>query len=298
MNLNQLWIFYHVAKLKSFSLAAKELFLTQPSISTQVKLLENSYQIRLFERYGKRIELTHYGKRLFDYAEKIFNLSREANNVIEDLKGMTAGNLKIETSLTLGSYYLSDILVAFASKFPNITVQMGVGNTQEVVQNVLTFKVDLGFIGHTESHEKLVVIPFIEEELVIIVPPSHEFGRRSTIQLSRLNGQPFIMREQGSMTREEVERIFNKERIFVKVIMELASNEAIKRAVESGVGISIISANVVKREVKAGLLKVVRLSGKRVTRHFSIIYHKDKYLSNIIQSFLKMTAEHAHRYNR
>ena len=298
MNFNQLWIFYNVAKYRSFSRAAKALYLTQPSISTQVKLLEKSYNIRLFERFGKKVELTHYGQNLFSYAEKIFNLTQEADRVIEDLKGMRSGNLRIDTSLTLGSYYLSDILAAFASKFPNIKIQMGVGNTQEVVENVLTFRTDLGLIGHTESHEKLVVIPFIEEELVIIVSPPHEFARQKKIKPSRLNGQPFIMRERGSMTREVVEGIFKQEQISVNGIMELASNEAIKRAVEDGLGISIISANVVTREVKAGLLKVVRLSGEKVTRHFSIIYHKDKYLSNIIQSFLEIAAEYAHHYTR
>ncbi|MDI7260194.1 MAG: selenium metabolism-associated LysR family transcriptional regulator [Thermodesulfobacteriota bacterium] len=296
MNLNQLWIFYNVAKLKGFSLAAEALFLTQPSISTQVKLLENSYNIKLFERFGKKIELTNHGQVLFSYAEKIFNLTQEADSVIEDLKGMKGGNLKIDTSLTLGAYYLSDILTAFNLKFPNIKIQMRVGNTQKVVENVLTFKTDLGFIGQIESHEKLVVLPFIEEELVIIVPPSHEFAGQKTIKLSRLNGQPFIMRGKGSMTREEVEKIFKKERLSVNVRMELESNEAIKRAVEDGLGISIISANVVKREVEAGLLKIVRLSGEKVTRNFSIIYHKDKYLSNIIQSFLKIATEYSHRY--
>jgi DNA-binding transcriptional LysR family regulator len=298
MNLNQLWVFYNVANHRSFSLAAKQLFLTQPSISTQVKLLENSYKIRLFERFGKKIELTDPGKILFSYAEKIFNLATEADTVIEDMKGMKSGNLRIDTSLTLGAYYLPDILSAFSSKFPNIEVEMRVGNTYEVVENVLTFRADLGFIGHMELNPKLVVAPFIEEELVIIASPSHEFCKEKTFRVSRLNGQPFILREKGSGTRKEVEEKFKKAHVSVKVVMELGSNEAIKRAVEEGFGISIISANVVKREVDAGLLKVIRLPREKITRIFYIIYHKDKYLSNIIKSFLKITSEYSQNYRR
>jgi DNA-binding transcriptional LysR family regulator len=294
MNFNQLWVFYHVAKYKSFSVAAEALFLTQPSVSIQVKLLENSYKIKLFERFGKKIALTDYGQVLFSYCEKIFNLVDEAGSVINDMKGMNIGSLKISASLTLGTYYLPDILDTFKMKYPNIEIQMRVGNTEEVIESILSFKSDLGFIGLMVSNEKLIITPFLEEELVIIVSPSHEFAKFKTIHLSRLNEQAFIQREKGSATREMVEEKLKKERVSVKMVMELGSNEAIKRAVEVGLGISIISENIVKREVKAGLLKIIRLSSEKITRKFYIIYHKDKYLSNIIQEFLKMALEFSH----
>jgi DNA-binding transcriptional LysR family regulator len=291
MNFNQLWIFYNVAKHKSFSSAAEALFLTQPAISTQVKLLENYYKIRLFDRYGKKIKLTCAGEVLFSYAEKILNLIKEADSVIEDIKGTNSGILKISASLTMGTYYLPNILSIFKRMYPNIEIQMMVGNSEGVIENVLSFNSDLGFIGHMVSHEKLIITPSIEEELVIIVSPSHEFASQKAIKLSKLNGQYFILREKGSGTREEVEGKLKMENVVVKVIMELGSNEAIKRAVEAGLGISIISANVVEREVDAGLLKMVRLSPKKIKRNFYIIYHRDKYLSSIIRSFLQMTSE-------
>jgi len=291
MNLNRLWIFYNVAKLKGFSSAAESLFLTQPAVSTQIKLLEDSYNIKLFERYGKKIRLTTAGEVLLSYAERIFNLAKKADSVIEDVKKVNSGCLKISASLTMGTYYLPSILSVFKMKYPNIEIQMKVGNSEEVIENILSFNSDLGFIGHIVPIEKLIIAPFVEEELVIIVPSSHEFANQKTIKLSRLNGQHFIMREKGSGTREDIENKFKKENISVRVIMELGSNEAIKRAVEAGLGISIISVNIVKREVDAGLIKAIRLGEGKIIRSFYTIYHKDKYLSSIIRTFLSMASD-------
>ena len=298
MNLNQLRIFYNVAKHNSFSLAAEALFLTQPDISTQVKLLEDYYKLKLFDRYGKKIKLTNAGEKLFLYSEKIFNLAKEADSVIEDIKGMNSGSLKISASLTMGTYYLPSILSSFKKRYPNIEIQMTVGNSELVIENILSFNSDLGFIAHLVSNEKLIINPFIEEELVMIVSPLHEFAQQKTIKFNKLNGQYFIMREKGSATREEIEAKFKKENTGVKVIMELGSNEAIKRAVEAGLGISIVPANVVRREVKLELLKIIRFSGERFTRNFYIICHKDKYLSNIIMYFLNMTSEFSNDYSK
>lgn len=268
--------------------------MTQPAVSTQIRLLEDSYNIKLFDRYGKKIGLTNAGEILFSYAERIFNLAKEAESIIEDIKEMKGGCLKISASLTMGTYYLPTILSAFKIMHPHIEIQMVVGNSQEVIENILSFNSDVGLIGHLVSNDKLFITPFIEEELVIIVPPSHEFVNKKTIKLSKLNGQHFIMREKGSGTRQDVEDKFRKENISIKVVMELGSNEAIKRAVEAGLGISIISANVVKREADAGLLKVIRVTGRKINRNFYTIYHKDKYLSNIVQSFLAMASDFPH----
>lgn len=291
INLNQLWIFHNVAKYKSFTLASKELYLTQPSVSTQVKLLETSYRIKLFERFGKRVGLTNAGETLFSYTEKIFNLVNEVDDLIEDINEIKSGTLKVSTSLTLATYYLPDFLKAFRAKYPSIEIQMTAGNTKEVMENILTFKSDLGFIGNFESHEKLVINPFLEEELVIIVYPSHEFARRSTIHPSKLNGQPFIFREKGSGTREVVEHALKKNQVAVRVAMELGTNEVIKRAVEAGLGISITPLKAVKREVEEGLLKIVRLSKGKILRRFYMIYHKDKHITTTIQSFLQIASD-------
>ncbi len=288
MDLNQLWAFYHVAKHKSFSRAAEALSLTQPLVSIKVKQLENAYKIILFERSRRQIELTNPGEILFSYAEKIFNTAKEADNHMEDIKGMKLGNLKISAGLTLGTYYLPPLLAAFRKKYPEIEIQMKVKNKQEVIKDILTFRDDIGFIGYMEPDQKLVITPLWEEELVLIVSRLHKFAKLKTIPLSKLNGQQFILREKGSGTRELVEEKLYKHRVSVKVVMELGSHEAIKRAVGVGLGISILPKCATKREVGRGLFQVIRLSKERIFLKYYMIHHKDKYLSHIIDAFIQM----------
>jgi len=291
MDLSHLWAFYNVAKHRSFSVAAEKLFVTQPLISTKVKQLENAYKIKLIERSRRKIELTNSGEILFSYADKIFNIVKEADNHMEDMRGVKFGNLKINAGLTLGTYYLPPLLAEFRKKYPNIEIQMKVSNKQEVIEDILSFRDDLGFVGYMEPNEKLVITPLWEEELVLIVSPSHEFAKLKTIPLSKLYGQPFILREKGSGTRELVEEKLGKVRVSVKVVMELGSHEAIKRAVEVGLGICILPTCAIKREIKTGLFKVIRLAKEKIFLKYYMIYHKDKYLSQIIQAFIKMALE-------
>ena len=286
MHLNQLWAFYQVAKHKSFSQAAEALFLSQPSVSNQVKLLEESCGLKLFDRSGRSVELTNPGEILLSYAEKIFSLAKEADSVIEEIKGLKAGGIRISASNTLGAYYLPDIIDLFRKKHPLIEIRMNVGYTETVAEDVLAFRSDLGLIGREIAHPNLVVVPLWEEELLLIVPPGHPFAGRSGIGLAELQGEPFIMSEAGSGVRDITEKILAAAEVSVRVIMELGENEAMKRAVASGLGITLISATVARRELEAGQVRAVRLSGARILRKFNIIHHKDKYISTLIRAFM------------
>jgi DNA-binding transcriptional LysR family regulator len=285
MRLNQLWVFYHVAKYGSFSQAAEALFLTQPSVSNQVKLLEDAYGLKLFERFG-RTRLTHPGEVLYSYAERIFTLAKEADGVIEELKGMKGGVIKITAGSTLGAYYLPDIIDRFRKKHPQVEIRMAVGYTQTVVEDILAFRSDLGLIGQAVSHPNIVATPLWEEELVLIVAPDHPFAHARRIDISRLKDQPFIMSERGSGVRTITERLFQRTEVSPRIAMELGENEAVKKAVASGQGITIISATVARGELEAGTLRAVRLAGDRLIRPFYIIHHKDKYLSRLIRAFM------------
>ncbi len=286
MQFNQLWVFYHVAKRKSFSQAAEALFLSQPSVSNQVKLLEESYGLKLFDRSGRNIELTHPGEVLLSYAERIFNLAKEADSVIEEIKGLKTGEIRISASNTLGAYYLPDILDLFRKKHPGIEIRMNVGYTQTVVEDILSFRSDLGLIGRTVVHSNIAVIPLWEEELVLIVPPNHPFASCRDIDPAELRGEPFIMSERGSGVREITEEILSRAEISPNIVMELGENEAIKRAVSSGLGMTIISAAVASRELESGVIRSVQLRGSRISRRFYIIHHKDKYISRLIRAFM------------
>ncbi|MFB0505452.1 MAG: selenium metabolism-associated LysR family transcriptional regulator [Thermodesulfobacteriota bacterium] len=291
MNFNQLKIFYAVTRKKSFTMAARELFLTQPAVTIQIQKMEKEYETKLFDRVGKKIFLTESGKILFSYAEKILALFAQAEEALTDVKELKSGKLSIGASATVGSYYLPKIFEVFGKKYPKIEIEMNVTNSYNVVEDVLTFKNDLGFVGRLHHLERLVVIPVLEEELVLIVPPDHPFGHKEEVFLEDLSGQPFISREMGSATRELVEEGIAKRGVSVKVVMVLASNEAIKRAVEDGLGISIISKYVVQKEVDQGLLRMFTLADERIIRKFFIIYHEDKYLSNTLRAFLNVASE-------
>jgi len=155
----------------------------------------------------------------------------------------------------------------------------------------LAFKSDLGFVGELHSYEGLVIIPFLEEELVLIVPSNHSFAHGKGVSLRDLAGQPFIAREVGSATRELVEEKVEKKGVSLKVVMDLANNEAIKKAVENGLGLSIISKYVVQKEVGQGLVKIVPFMREKMMRRFFIIYHEDKYLSSTIRAFLNVASK-------
>jgi DNA-binding transcriptional LysR family regulator len=288
---NQLKIFYTVAQNKSFTLAAKELFLTQPAVTIQIQKLEADYETKLFDRVGKKIFLTESGKTLYSYAEKILALFVQAEEALIDTKELKSGRLTIGASATVGSYYLPKIFETFGKQYPGIEIQMNLANSHQVIEDVLALKRDLGFVGELHSYEGLVIIPFLEEELVLIVPPHHPFVHREGVSLGDLASQPFIAREKGSATRELVEEKVGRRGVSLKVVMDLASNEAIKKAVENGLGISIISRYVAQKEVDQGLLRMVPFGKEKIMRKFFIIYHEDKYLSSTIRAFLNVASK-------
>jgi DNA-binding transcriptional LysR family regulator len=298
MNFNQLRIFYSVAKNRSVTLAAKELFLTQPAVSIQIHLLEEDYRVKFFNRSGKGIKITEEGELLLSYAEKIFNLSDEADEALRQIRSLERGKLKIRSSMTIGAYYLPQLFEIFKLQYPNIVIQMDTGNSHEAIESVLSFKNDIGFIGIDYADKHLVKIPFIIERLVLITPPDHELTHKRIISFKDLNGQKMIMREKGSGTMEIIERELKKHRVSVETVMELGSNEAIKQAVEAGLGVSIISSNVVKLEDKQGRIKILRFSKNRdIIRSFYIIYHKDKYFSPLLKEFLQVAKEFSNQLN-
>ncbi len=291
MKFNQLKIFYTVAQKKSFTLAARELFLTQPAVTIQIQKLEADYETKFFDRVGKKIFLTESGKILYSYAEKILALFAQAEEALIDVKELKSGKLTIGASATVGSYYLPKIFEAFGKEYPDIEIQMNLTNSHQVAEDVLAFKSDLGFVGELRNYDRLMIIPFLEEELVLIVPPDHSLAHSNGVSLEDLAGQPFIAREVGSATRELVEERIGSKGVSLKIVMDLASNEAIKKAVESGLGISIISKYVVQKEVDQGLLRIVPFREEKLMRKFFIIYHEDKYLSSTIRAFLNVASK-------
>lgn len=292
MNFNQLRIFYSVAKNKSVTLAAKELYLTQPAVSIQIHLLEDDYGVKLFNRSGKGITTTEEGNLLFSYAEKILNLSDETDEALRQIKSLERGKVKIGAGRTIGAYYLPQLFESFTLKYPNIGIQMDIGSSSQVIEGILSFRNDIGFIGTDYFNKNLVVIPFTKDRLVLITPPDHELTHKKVISYKDLSGQKMIMREKGSGTRELIENELVNRKVSTETIMELGSNEAIKHAVEAGLGVSIISNNVIKREKDLGRVKILHFSNNQdIIMNIYIVYHKDKHLSPLLKSFLNIAKE-------
>jgi DNA-binding transcriptional LysR family regulator len=291
MNLHQLKVFYEVAKSGSFSSAAQTLLLTQPAVSWQMKSLEGLYEVKLFEKMGKKIALTEEGKVLFDFADRILNLTRQAEAALADLKGLSRGCLKVDSTFTFGDFYLPDLLSAFHKKYPHIAVQVTTGNSSQIIENTLLHKNDIAFAARDPHHEKLEACEFTSDRLVAIVSPAHSFARRKSISLEEIEGQPLILRERGSSPRRMLDEILEQRKISANVITESASTSAIKKMVEKGIGMSILSQQVVKKELQARILKQLPFSDVDIAYTFYFIYHKDKYVSHALKAFLDIAME-------
>lgn len=287
LNLNLLRVFYTVARLQSFTRAAEALFLTQPGISKHIKALEDYYKNRLFDRLGKKVILTQAGETLYRSVDKIFKLIEGSKAEIDDLTRMKVGDLRIGASVTIGSYLLPEVLNRFQNFHPGIRVTLDIDLNLQIVKQVLDNSVDIGLLGAFVDDERLVVKPFFKDELVVIVPADKSWATRDHIRPLDLLNERFILSRRGSGTRAIIEERLNQEGVTLKKTIEFGHTEAVKRAVEVGLGISIISKSAILNEEKMGLIRSISLSGVNLERNFYFAYRKDKYLTNLVRTFLQ-----------
>lgn len=298
LNLNQLRIFYFAAKYGSFSAAAEALFVTQPAVTKQIQQLQAAHGVKLLNRFGKKMVLTDAGEALYSFADKIFQIESQAEENLRDFQQRKSGRLRIHASESFGAYYLPFVINPFRKKYPRIHIAVNIFTNQQIVENTIKLENDLGFISSPLEHKKLVVSEILEDRLILIVPPSHPFARKKVLDPRKLEGQPIIMHEKGSASRNIVDEFIRKNNLFVSITLELSNNEAIKRAVEQGLGLSLISENVVREEIERKKLKPIPLTDPTLKRKFYLIYHKDKYLSQPFQMFVQMVNQWASKYSK
>ena len=296
MNLNQLKIFYLAAKNGSLSLAAQQLFITQPAVTKGIQRLQDFYDMKFVDHIGKKLVLTDAGEVLYEIAEKIFDLESQAEESIRDFQQRKRGHIRILSSESFGDYYLPRIIIAFSKAYPLVRITMNILPTEQVVSHTATLNNDLGFISYPVEHDKLTVKEVLKDQLVIVTPPGHPLTRKKKLAPRDLAGQLLVMHETGSAPRKAIEDYIRKNNLAVKIPLELSSNRAIKRAVEDGIGIALISRKVADEEITAGRLAAIPLSDPSMQRKFYMVHHKDKYLSESLQNFIDMVFEWAAEY--
>jgi DNA-binding transcriptional LysR family regulator len=267
----RLKVFRTVAEHLNFRKAAEQLFLTQPAITLQVKALEDDLGIRLFDRAANRVSLTPQGSLLLDYAKKIATLVSQAEQELGGKDGKLSGELSLGASTTIAQYLLPRLLRAFLDENPHVQLSIRTGNTDEIVQLLLEDKLAIGLVEGPARDRGIRAEPFMQDELVLITPPAFEADHLSRDQFvaSRL-----LMREHGSGSRHMVEIALEKAGFKLKSfknVMNLDSTEAIKSAVEAGLGIGFVSGWAISKELALDALKVAEVAGLRVVRHFSLI---------------------------
>jgi len=287
VNLNQLKVFHVAAKLQSFTRAAEALFLTQPGVSKHIRDLEDYYGVRLFDRLGKKVVLTQAGDILYARTETIFNAIDQSKVEIDELQGFERGALKIGASITLGIYVLPGILSRFRHLYPRIELCLDIVLNRQVADKILDNAIDIGFLGAPVADDRIRSGAFMKDELVLIVPAGHAWAGKDAVEAHALAAQPFIISQQGSGTRRVIEERLAQAGVVLTNCIEFGHTEAVKKAVESGLGVSIISRAAITREEHLGVIRAVRLAGIDTTRDFYFAYRKDKYMTRAAKTFLE-----------
>jgi Transcriptional regulator len=294
MDIKQLKIFCAVVGKGSFSQAAEMLLLTQPTVSFQIASLEKELGTKLLDRSGREVTVTKSGEALYQYALRILRLTDEARQAIDEVQGLLRGKLIIAASTIPGEYILPSLLPEFKGRYPGIGISLMITDTRGAIRKVMDNEAEIGAVGAKEQDEKLVFTKFATDRLVLITSSDSKWFKQDTATLEELKEAPFISRESGSGTRAIVKqglKDMGMSEEELNIIIELGSTAAVKKAVECGAGVSIISERAVENEVKLDLLRKVMVRGLRFDRDFFLVHKRQKTLSPIASAFLQFLQE-------
>jgi len=295
LNFHQLHIFHTVADRGSFSAAAQALYMTQPAVTMQVQSLEEYFGTKLFMRSTKKIELTEAGKVLLPYAKRSIDLIRDTDQAMTSFTQQQKGRLLLGASLTIGESILPRWLGPFGKEYPNIGISMKVMNTTHLIEEIETHQLNFAIIEAPIQHHDMHIEAVMEDELVLVVPADHPLTKLSTpLSLENVLKYPFILREQGSGTRQVmedklIENGYDPQQL--QIVMELGSTGAIKSAVEAGLGISFLSVSSVKHEAALGLISVLSIDNVTFKRKFYAVYLKSALLPMSAVTFMNFLRE-------
>jgi DNA-binding transcriptional LysR family regulator len=291
MELWQLEVFTAVAEEKSFSRAGQRVGRTQPAISSAIKLLEGELGEPLFDRKGKSVRLTAAGDLLTEYAKRLLRLREEAVLALGELRGLSRGTLRLGANETTCLYLLPEVLSAFTQAYPQVQIDIHRAITRSITERVIEGKLDFGIVTLPIKNSRLEAITIHRDEMALIVGPAHALASRRSVKMNDLEDQPFILHKIGTTTRERLVKHFNDGGVKIKVTMELASIETIKRFVSIGMGISIVPRLCIAKEIEEGSLRALSIRDARFQRKLGLIYNKDRYQSQAARAFLALITD-------
>ncbi|WP_093281597.1 LysR family transcriptional regulator [Solimonas aquatica] len=286
MNLNHLAIFQAVALRGSISAGAAQLHISQSAVSKQLAEFERALKVNLFDRLPRGVRLTEAGKLLLGYANRLFALEAEAEQALGDLRQLTRGRIAIGASRTIGAYLLPPLLAEFRRRHPAVELSLQVENTRAIETKLLAGEIDIGFAEGVEGSELLEYRVFAQDELVLIAAPKHPACRRAPLPLSALSEFPLFMHEVGSGTRAITEKALAGKRLAIRPAMTLASSEAIKQTVATGLGLAFLSAVAVQTELRAHTLTVVPVKNLKIERPLYRVSLRNSSPSASLKAFL------------
>lgn len=287
INLNQLRAFYQVAKCQNVSAAAKQLFVSQPAVTAQVKLFEESCRLKLFKKKGRNLILTDEGKTLFNYARKLFEYERKIEDAVEQMKELKKGSLRLGSARTYARYFMPFLLTGFREAYPHIKIHFDEGSSLEMIHSLIDLKNEVVIIAKADDHPNIAFIPFSREELVLILPPNHRLANKDRMRFEQIAKAPIIMKDPGSGTRKLVDALFAKNNCTPNILMETGDAEIIKLLVQHGEGVSFLVKDAVAVELQEKKLVTVPLGKDPIFLDVSIAYLKKQSLSPPAQAFLK-----------
>jgi DNA-binding transcriptional LysR family regulator len=283
MTIRHLKVFITVAELGSMTKAAEKLYISQPSVSQTIAELENHYQLKLFERLSRKLYLTAHGKQLLSYARHIVSLFNQMEQKLK--RAQTSSTLKIGASITVGICILSELAGKFLQKYPKLKIESVVDNTTVIEELVLKSELDFALVEGLIHSQDIIAKPFCDDELILISGAQHHLSTKVQITIDELAQENLILRESGSGTRELFENTMLAKGKSLKIGWVCNNSEAIKNAVASNMGVSVISKLAVENELKTGRLVQIDVEGLKLKRQFCIIYHKNKYISKQMKDF-------------
>ncbi|MHB8829290.1 MAG: LysR family transcriptional regulator [Syntrophales bacterium] len=291
LNFNQFRIFYHAARTLSFTLAARELFITQPAVTAQIKSLEDYCNIKLFKRKGRGLCLTDEGQTLYAHAIRVFEYEKEIDNVIQDMRQLKRGVLRVGATKAYTLYIMPFLIHAFHLLHPLVKIDVNEGNSTDLIQNLLDLQIEVGLIATPEDRTDLTFIPFSCEEIMLIMAPDHRLAKKESIILNDIRQEPIIMKHSGSGTRRVIDRFFAEYQFIPNILMETSNDGLIVEMVKRGEGIAFLVKPLFTAELENHQIVTVPMEDIRLWMNVCIAHLRSQSLSMAAQAFIDMLVD-------